>query len=574
MSSPRSYRKLALAASLLLAPLGAQTAAQNANRFVPEGSTIVFRMASPAKWKDKFGKTQAAKLLQSNTLAPMMQQFEAAWQMGLDEARNSGEIDVDLIESMLTDWQGDIVVSMQMDIAEMVSVMQTGGEPTISGTMVMTPGGNFDLTRFSAEVMRLAEEQNEMHDLVVGDITLRAGTPPGGRMDLAICPDVDGALVMMFGTDLEASAERLLAKDHRSAVPMGDGPLFMHMDLSWISSVIDAAIDGQAPPEAAAIVEDLMRLLGASALRGINLDIDTEGEHVLGNLQLQLTKNDRGLLDVIGTAASGTPKLLRAVPANAEAFSVSSLDLGKLYTIVAEAWATFGDQVPMSFDDAMQAFADATKVRLKEDLLDHLAGEMMSVQDVEAMMNAEFDPDEDNPMAMLDGTVYGIGLKDGAAFGKSLETALRARGMHAGRKTEEYGTHQVHRLKLGGLIELEYVVTDDLLLLGVGNGEGTSRALRSVLDARATGDTELPEVVRKHAEGMPAGWNGIGATPIASMMRMMSTAMAMNPNVGEELEMASMVMNGLAAELTRLGLGSMTSATYVDQNGITARMRW
>ncbi|MCB9879028.1 MAG: hypothetical protein H6835_15645 [Planctomycetes bacterium] len=573
MRSLSPLRRLLLAASLLLAPLGAQTTAQTANRFVPADSTFVIRVAAPARWKDMFAKTQAGKLLQSNTLAPLVQQIETSLQMQIDETRDSGKFDADLIESMMTDWQGDLIITMQMDMVEMISSAQMGVPPQMSGSVVMTPGGSFDLQKFSAEVMRLAEEQNEMHDLVLGDLTLRAGTPPGREMDLAIGADVDGAMVMLFGPEMETTAERLLAKDHRSTATMGDGPLFVHMDLSWISSIVDAAIGDRAPPEAAAIVEDLMRTLGAHALRGIDFDIDTEGEHVLGGLQLQLTKGDRGLFDVFGTTAA-TPKLLRAVPANAEAFSVNSLDLGKLYAIVAEAWTTFGDEVPVSFDDAMQAFADATKVRLKEDLIDHLAGEMMSVQDVESMMTAEFDADEENPLAMFGGTVYGFGLKDGAAFGQSLETALRSRGMHAGRKTEEYGDQKVHSLKLGGLIELEYVVTDDLLLLGVGKSEGTSRALRSVLDARAAGEAGLPEVVRKHAEGMPAGWSGIGTMPLAAMMNMLSAALAANPDIGEESAMARMMLGGLAEEMTRLGIGSITSATYVDQHGITARMRW
>src|SRR5204862_200381 len=81
----------------------------------------------------------------------------------------------------------------------------------------------------------------------------------------------------------------------------------------------------------------------------------------------------------------------------------------------------------------------------------------------------------------VDGTI----AVDNEHLAVDADVALTAntRGLHAARKTEEYAGTKVHRLRVG--VEIEYAVTDDLLLLGFGNSAGAQKSLRAVLDERA-----------------------------------------------------------------------------------------
>jgi hypothetical protein len=63
-------------------------------------------------------------------------------------------------------------------------------------------------------------------------------------------------------------------------------------------------------------------------------------------------------------------------------------------------------------------------------------------------------------------------------------------------------------MTVGAMLELEYAVTDDLLLLALGKDEAARRNLRAVLDARAKpgeGGDVAPSVAA-HIAAVPAGW--------------------------------------------------------------------
>jgi len=94
--------------------------------------------------------------------------------------------------------------------------------------------------------------------------------------------------------------------------------------------------------------------------------------------------------------------------------------------------------VPITFDDAMQGFAEATKVRLKEDLIDQLGKEILMVQDVAAAMSSDPADLEENPAAMFRGSVFGISLRDGKAAGRA-RRACRREIAHSGHVNAQNG---------------------------------------------------------------------------------------------------------------------------------------
>lgn len=119
--------------SLLLAALPAQTesASQSPFRLVPADANFVVRMAAPAKWKQSFGTTQIAKLFQSQTLSPMVGMLEQNYQKALEEMRKEGGFDADLIDAMLTDYTGEMVLALRIDLDGIEEMMQSGEPPNL-----------------------------------------------------------------------------------------------------------------------------------------------------------------------------------------------------------------------------------------------------------------------------------------------------------------------------------------------------------------------------------------------------------------------------------------------------------
>jgi hypothetical protein len=324
-------------------------------------------------------------------------------------------------------------------------------------------------------------------------------------------------------------------------------------------------------------MESMFKASGFTALDNFGMTLDADGKHVAGAATVEFGEGDRGIFAAM-TGPTTAPKLLRYVPASSESFAVSVVRLGVIYDVVGKIWGELGDVVPMSFADVEASFAEAAKVRLKEDLIAHLGDEILMLQDPQAL--AAGMGNEDDPMAMFSGSCFGISLRDGKAFGDSLEKVIRARGLHASRKSEEYQGAKVHRMKLAGVVEIEYAVTDDLLLLGIGSGEASGQALRSVLDAqKSPTDGSVPAIAKDAAATMPTGWNGISVTAMSGYLNGMLTGMeaGMSQSMGDMPEEMGMVMEAIkksTGELKRLGIDLMVATTYTTAKGFASRIRW
>lgn len=551
--------------------LPAQTAASpNANRFIPADSTMVLRVASPAKWRKQFGGTHVAKLGEAQSLAPVMNMVRQRFEMGLEEMRDSGMVDADLVESLLDSWQGDIIMAARIDWEALFAAMQEGNAPPISGVLGMTPDGSFDLAPIQKELYRLCEDApnpTPFKDFMAGDLAMRRTVNENGQPDTAFPVMVDGHVLMLFGTDLEKIAPKLLSKEARYTQAT-DGLLCWHFNIAKLIPAVMPMVADRSALDAAA----MMDALGFTAMQDVQFSLQPDGKTLAGEIHIGMKKDGRGVFNLMAKSKQ-PPKLLNAVPPNSEAFSVSSIDISALFRTFRDVWSTLGEFAPMTFQEALDIATEATKVRLKEDLLDNLGNEFLSIQDVEGLKNMDPDDMEDNPAAMLSGSVYGLSLRDGEAFGAALEKMLRSRGMHVGRKTQTYANVEVHRMKVAGLIELEYAVTKDLLLLAIGGTEGTARILRDVLDTRASGDATGPAVLAKRATELAPGWNGIGITPIGAVLEGAMAGMQASGRFGD-MDMATQMMRGVVSDMNRLGIGSVLQASYCDDQGFTARFRW
>ena len=570
--------------SLLLAALPAQTesASQSPFRLVPADANFVIRMAAPAKWKQSFGTTQIAKLFQAQTLSPMVAMMEQDYQEALEEARKEIGFDADLLDAMLTDYTGEMVLAVRIDMAGLEEAMQGGEPPEFEGVIAFTPGGNYDLAKLCAAILQAAEKEApsraKLRDIEVGAVKARLVDNDEGEPDVTLPTMVDGQMVVFIGNDVEKQIQRATSGGAHFQGGNADSSLYVHAELGslmkTISSIAGTMADMQGAPFDAS---QLLRDLGLESIASFDMSIAADGKHMAMEMELGTTGTDRGLLDVfLPKAGTGTPKLLKFVPSDVAAFTVGTLDLGALYSTIGKVWKAMEDEAPMSWSDAMAAFAENAKVRLKEDLIDHLGTEMLTVANPPA---EGFDPDEaGNPFAaisqMTAGSCICLGLKDGKAFGESLEKVVRASGMHAARKSEEYQGATIHRLAVGGVLEVEYAITDGMLLLGIGDHDNTKQSLRSVLDVHKAGGNELPAAIKAQIDSLPAGWCAVGVTPIASTL---GAAADMAESAGRARGRDAMmisIMKGISQDLKRLGIEKMIGTSYATEKGLRTMMRW
>lgn len=574
----------ALPLSLLLAALPAQTesASQSPFRLVPADANFVVRMAAPAKWKQSFGTTQIAKLFQSQTLSPMVGMLEQNYQKALEEMRKEGGFDADLIDAMLADYTGEMVFALRIDLEGIEEMMQSGEPPEFEGVIAFTPGGNYDLAKLCTAVVQAVEKEApagaNVRDIEIGTVKARLVDNDEGEPDVTLPTMVDGQMVMFFGNDVEKQIQRATSGSAHFQGGNAGSAMFVHAELGGLMKAIGSVAGMAADMQGAEFdASKLMREMGLESFTSLDMSIGADGKHMAMEMEIGMTSGNRGLMDVfMPKAGASTPKLVRFVPQDAAAFSVSTLDLGALYSTASKIWTEMESEMPMSWNDAMAAFAENTKIRLKEDLLDHLGAEFMTIGNppVDGV-----DPDDvGNPVEaisqMTAGTCFCLGLKDGKAFGESLEKMLRASGMHAARKSEEYQGATLHRLAVGGVIEVEYAVTDSMLLLGIGDDDNTKQSLRSVLDTAKSGGGELPAGVKAQVDNLPAGWCAIGVTPIAATLGAFADTLESTGQARGDQAMVIGVLKGISQDLKRLGIEKMVSTSYSTEKGLRSLMRW
>ncbi len=554
-------------------------------RCVPADSDFVLRLAAPAKWKQQFAGTQVAKLFAGETLTPLIGAMTEQWEQAITAVRESGEFDADLLEKLVTAYGGDMVIAGSVDFASIPAAMEGGDMPHFGVVISMTPDGTYDFQKLAAAIQKSAEEDASgdvsWRDLQVGEVKMRCTTnedEPNTTLPVV----VDGHLVMLVSDDIEKFAAKALGTGARFTAAADSRALFLRANLGPMMKTIIEVAGEQLADRAPMDIAALMSSLGLNSLDSLSMSIGAEGKHLAGDMSLELTEGNQGLFGAM-TAGLGAPKMLRYVPASSETFSVSAFDFGALLRTVAQVWTGLGDSVPMTWEQAQTQFAEQLKVRLKEDLFDHLGSEMLMLQDVEAQMAAmATGEDPEDPLGGINGTCVGVALRDGKAFGESLEKLVRSRGLHAGRKTEEYQGTKVHRLRLAAVVEIEYAVTDDMLLVGLGSGEASRASLRAILDARATPAAagEAPKVAKAALAVLPADWTGVSTMSVSGFFSGFADgfgpafAMSSGMDLPEEVQGMLEAMKGLAGDLKRCELETLVSTSYTTARSVVIRYLW
>jgi len=553
------------------------------NRFVPKDSRFVLHMASPAAWKAQFAKTRVSKLMQTAAMAPIVGMLDQAMEGAMSELRSSGKLDAEVVEKFLSDYQGQMTLALQVDMDGLAEAMQSGKSPKMSGVLAVVANGKNDLSALATTLASAFEAGNpdKLRDLKVGDQLFRYIAD--SDVHVGVPTLVEGHLVWIFGTDLPKSADKLLAKDQRFDGGAANQALYCNVDLGSLMQGFTDMLAGQMEDQGAPFdMRKLMQAFGLLSIRNAQLQLGADGADMTTELKIDTTGKDLGILGMT-MLDQGTPKLLRYIPASAENFGITPFDFGAIYSSIATLWGELEDVVPMTFEDAMAEVTDFLKVRLKEDLLDHMGTEMLNVVDAagigESLAAMEDEDGEANMLGMLNGSCMAISLRNGAAFAESLEKVIRARGMHASRKSEEYQGTKIYKVLLAGMVETEYAVVDDALLLAIGKSDSARNNLRGMLDQRASGNASgsLPTKLQKRLQALPEGWSGISVSSMPSTLTAMKDALDGIGAMAElpmEMEGFGEMLGSLAGELKRLGLETMLSTTHTSKKSMVMRLRW
>ncbi|MGK0301566.1 MAG: hypothetical protein ACI89X_002445 [Planctomycetota bacterium] len=557
-------------------------------RYVPKDADLVARAIGPAAWKRDYAATSLGKALADPQLLPIWVKLLALVEIQMVfEGEEQQFEQAGAIWNVLKDYSGDIVFAARTDWDAMTDWDARSGSDMWDGAVVMALGadGTCDLAKM-AGLLGDKLPGEKAGEVEMGGV---AATLREADSMQSLGPIVhEGHLVLLVGKKLEERARWFFedAADKAATNELRKPSFALSLRCERAVKALIEAADLLAPPPAWFFVQ-----FGLLSVKEFAISVSPDGKYVAQEMRVKFGDEPRGLLGMACPERMGKPDLLRYLPAGAGTYAVAPMDLSALVKVYEDVFTNHADELPLDRDDVEGMFADMTNLDLFKDVLAHIGDEYMRVDDL--MAGLIYDEDEDEPEQVtkakdkLGDACFVIKLKNGRAFGKNLDTAIRSRGLHVSRKREEYGDHNIYRMNLLGMFPFEYAVTDSLLLVGIGEGEGTKKNLRGVLDAVAAGDAEptfSPEVSER-LDGMPAGWGGI---QVSSFVELLEGLVAIGESVDALLAKEGVALedvedpwqliidgsNVLKSVLARHKAGVAVNLDYFGKDRYVMRSRW
>ena len=172
------------------------------------------------------------------------------------------------------------------------------------------------------------------------------------------------------------------------------------------------------------------------------------------------------------------------------------------------------------------------------------------------------------------GICYAVTLKNPTAFGRSIDTMLTKLQLREAVKTDEYKGFQVHSLKMPPVFDLQYAITDQLVILGM--GEDSAPLTRSILDQEARvrdGEApgDFPEGVTERLELAPRGWSYVSTMRLGTLIDGMMQALNETGMVPPQVQPMVQMVLGLLKDFK---LDDMVTAGTYDGNAMRMRLIW
>jgi len=556
-------------------------------RYVPAEADVVMRVVGPAAWRRDFAATGLGKAFADPELAPIWERlvkyFGSTFELDGEVLGEEGRGNFQTAWRELQGYGGDIVFAGRVDWD---AVDVTADHFPGAGVLVFGGADGVDLDSLIEKVTAMlpAETEGEMEVAgVAAPVRDLDGTQLVGPFQH------DGNAVLLIGQDLEkrsswffeGQADRVIPKDLRTS------SFFMEVQLKSAVAKLFEIMETISRPDG-----PLLRLIGVEAMRSFSFSVYPDEGYVGQKIELRFGEESRGLIDVVVPPRTKRPGLLRYLPAGAGTYASAPMDIAALERFYKHSMTELQDDLPISREEIERRFTEMTKVDLFKDILAHIGDEYMRIDD----LSGEGDYDEDDSEAvanakekLADGC-FVIKLRDGRALAKSLNTMIRARGLHVGRKRTDYQGTNIYSMNLLGMLAIEYAVTDSLLVIGVGGGEGTKQNLRGVLDAAsavaAGGDVApLAKEVDVRLAGMPADWCGIQVASFVDLLETISggfdslEAMFAEEGIDEgDLDESWRLIfdtsKALKSALPRHGAGVVVNLDYYQKDRYVMRSRW
>jgi hypothetical protein len=556
-------------------------------RYVPPDAVFVLRSKGPAALRTELGGTGVGRALASQAVA--------------DAAKGLGEFlltDLDLGDEMslrleklwtaIGGHEGAIVVGASVTLP-----LPEGRQiPHFVVSLAAFGDGHTDLQAVAA-ALRGMLPPDEGRAQTLGGIDLRVHRFD----DVAVTEPVvhDGAVLMFCSDDLETAVPACVG-EHPTPFPAAPellrGAIGMQFEFQGLlPGVLEMIAREEGPGALVDMLPKLVEELGLEAMQRVAATVYADGAQIVQEGMLEFGDGPRGVFDVFLPVRQTAPTLLRYLPSGAASFTLSSFDLEALHRLYVQMFAAHGEALPMTREEVEQKFTEFTKLRLYEDLLALVGDELLGIEDLAAQIAAgeEDDPRLDRVMSEYGETCYVVRLRDGATFAANLEKMVRARGLHAGRKSEEYGGVRVYRLKLLGTVPIEYAVAGDAFVLGVG-GAGSQRNLRGVLDAIAAhgrGETPagLPKGLQARLAALPPDFTHLSAGALGEALDGMvevfegiAATLAAEDMTLEDLDgawhLVLPAVKALRADLKRFDADVSVTTGYSTKGKSMFRSRW
>ena len=567
-----SFRPIALVSTLMVSGLSAQTPATTS--ILPANPIATLHFDGPAALRAAFLPTNMGRMFAgpefNDMVAPFMGMLEGIkGQMGQE-----APFDLDALEAAVIDYRGRLTVGLNV-LDE--SIDFDGDEPNIAFTVALTPDGDTDLAAMCQALADLAEEEggDELSEMGVGGVTLTTvdtGEPFGFTLPFMH----KGHAVLLISNDVEMAAEALLdegAEVHAPDAGFAKNSIGLSINVKTIADLAYADLEQGEP-----VATSIMDIIGLRSLDSVDVTIGASGPAILSETSFTFNNNDRGLLGELLTGGGQGAGLIDLLPRNAATASAMPLNMGGIYEQLMDLVDKVGEAEGngVNADMLESEFEGQFGLRLKEDFFDTFSSGLLmtSLESLDAPVG---------PLAAVEGMSLGLGVRDGAKLSQTIDSLLREAGLHAGRKSTEYRDYTVYSMNIMMMLPLEYTVTDELLLVGLGETGGD--AVRAVLDEakdRAEGKepAPFPKGVADRLRMVQGGWAGLGWADMGAQMSVvgdqLAMAMEMAGGAGGDpsLDILQGLLDALPPLFEKYELQHTVSVIRVDGNRWTQSSIW
>jgi len=552
---------------------------------IPDGAVFLAQVDGPARWAERFEKTGLGGMLASPDVSPHIKSAMTMLEATLGPAFDAAGYDYSAILHGFLAYDGRAAIAVGGNFVKVFELDPTAKLDTWA-VVVLPQAGGPKLAPAVKELVQTIEDTAtdlELRDLEVEGRTLRYALPRKGMENAPslVLPFMVGSdAVLLIADDVGKLARKVLtnkANHYRDfEQKFADKDLAMRVGLEQLFDALFERLDDAASPMAG-YVKPFFEGLGITAWKHVDFSLGASGQQAIMDIELQLGPGGRGVLGAAYPPRRGGPHLLDFVPVHRDMWSVAPIDFAGLYRELAKLLDGVSDLTEHSVDELEKMFEDKTKLRLKEDLIDPLGDELLSVQGARHQQpGAGLRPE----LRDYDAICYGVALRDSAAFGKSFDRLLRSFAMHVSRKTESYGPFKVSRILPFGAFPVYYCVTDELFLIAI--GDSGADELRAVLDEvkdRRAGKPRpaMPESVRDRLQYAPDGWHGIGVVSLPAIIT--STFDSVRSELGDLMdrrarEQVAGAIDLVVKLLRAHKLDHMVSVSKVHGGRVLSRMIW